>query len=64
MSIMTRIEDADLLFQLGRKEGALLLVLIAVAATSKKRYPKSGFETIPLEYWATGIEEIISHPVK
>jgi len=39
MSIKSRIEDADSLFQLGRKEGALLLVLIAVAATSRKRYP-------------------------
>lgn len=47
MSIKSRIEDADILFQLGRKEGALFLVLIAVAATSRKRYsgkkiPKDG----------------------
>ena len=34
-------EVAGLLFQNGRKEGALMLVLIAVAATSRKRYPKS-----------------------
>jgi hypothetical protein len=43
MSIKSRIEDADILFQLGRKEGALLLVLIAVAATSRKRYPQSKY---------------------
>lgn len=44
MSIRTRIEDADLLFQHGRKEGALLLVIIAVAATSRKRYPKKKYD--------------------
>ena len=41
MSIKERINDADILFKLERKEGALLLVLVAVAATSRKRYPKS-----------------------
>jgi hypothetical protein len=40
MSIKERIKDADILFKLGRKEGALFLVLVAVAATSRKRYPK------------------------
>jgi len=44
MSIKDRIKDADILFNLGRKEGALLLVLVAVAATSRKRYPKSEIE--------------------
>jgi hypothetical protein len=44
MSIRKRIEDADLLFQCGRKEGALLLVLIAVAATSRKRYPRKDYK--------------------
>jgi hypothetical protein len=39
MSSKSRIEDADILFNIGRKEGALLLVLIAIAATSRKRYP-------------------------
>ena len=43
MSIKSRIEDADSLFQHGRKEGSLLLVLIAVAATSRKRYPKERY---------------------
>ena len=41
MSIKERIQDAEILFQLGRKEGALLSVLVALAATSRKRYPKS-----------------------
>jgi len=41
MSIKERIKDADILFKHGRKEGALLLVLVAVAGTSRKRYPKS-----------------------
>ena len=40
MSIKARIEDAELLWQLGRKEGAWVLALIAAAATSRKRYPK------------------------
>jgi hypothetical protein len=43
MSIKTSIEDADLLFQLGRKEGALLLILKAIAATSSKRYLQKVF---------------------
>lgn len=41
MSIKERIKDADILFKLGRKEGALLSVLVAVAATSRKRYPET-----------------------
>lgn len=40
MSIKARIEDAELLWQRGRKEGAWILALIAAAATSRKRYPK------------------------
>jgi len=40
MSIKDRLEDADLLSRHGRKEGALVLVLVAVAATSRRRYPK------------------------
>lgn len=39
MSIKARIEDAELLWQRGRKEGAWALALIAAAATSRKRYP-------------------------
>jgi hypothetical protein len=40
MSIKGRIEDAELLWQQGRKEGAWALALIAAAATSRKRYSK------------------------
>jgi len=40
MSIKNRIEDAQLLWKAGRKEGVFVLALIAVAATSRKRYPK------------------------
>jgi hypothetical protein len=40
MSIKNRIEDAKLLWAAGRKEGAFIMVLISVAATSRKRYPK------------------------
>ena len=39
MGIKDRIVDAQILYANGRKEGALLSVLIAVAATSRKRYP-------------------------
>lgn len=41
MSIRTRIEDAQVLLAAGRADGALLSALVAVAATSRKRYPKS-----------------------
>lgn len=40
MSIRQRLEDAVILDSIGRKDGALLSVLIAVAATSRLRYPK------------------------
>jgi hypothetical protein len=39
MSIKDRIEEAEILWQLGRKEGAWTLALIAAAATARKRYP-------------------------
>jgi hypothetical protein len=39
MSVRDRLTDAQVLYSNGRKEGALLSVLVAVAATSKKRYP-------------------------
>lgn len=39
MSVRDRLEDAYILYQNGRKEGALICTLIAVAATSRKRYP-------------------------
>ena len=40
MSIKSRIEDAELLWNQGRKEGAWVSALIAAAATSRKRYPR------------------------
>lgn len=39
MSIRARIEDAMFLWQSGRQEGALLSALVAVAATSRRRFP-------------------------
>ena len=39
--IQARIEDAGVLADNGRYEGALLMILVAVAATSRKRYPKN-----------------------
>lgn len=40
MSVKTRIEDAKALWDLGRLEGAVIMVLVAVAATVRKRYPR------------------------
>lgn len=40
MSVRARIEDAKALWTAGRQEGAVISVLIAVAATVRKRYPK------------------------
>ncbi len=40
MSVKERIEDAKLLWDAGRKEGAFIMILVAVAATARKRYPK------------------------
>src|SRR5947208_3584168 len=36
--IKERLKDAHILWQNGRKEGAFIQILIAVAATSRKRY--------------------------
>jgi hypothetical protein len=41
MSIRSRIEDAIILYTIGRPEAALLCALVAVAATSRKRRPHS-----------------------
>src|ERR1017187_8283773 len=41
MGVRERLEDAMILSEQGRKEGAWALVLIAAAATSRKRYPKA-----------------------
>jgi hypothetical protein len=39
MSIRARVEDALLLWESGRREGAFLSALVAVAATSRQRFP-------------------------
>jgi len=39
MSLRDRVEDAMLLWENGRREGALLVALIAVAATARRRFP-------------------------
>ena len=39
MSITNRLEDAGILYERGRHEGALLSVLIAVAGSSHRRFP-------------------------
>jgi hypothetical protein len=39
MSIRARVEDSLLLWDSGRLEGAFLVALIAVAATSRRRFP-------------------------
>lgn len=40
MSIQNRLEDAKYLIEQGRYEGALTSLLIGVAATARKRFPK------------------------
>lgn len=40
VSIRSRLDDAFLLYQQGRRDGALLSVLVGVAATSRRRYPR------------------------
>lgn len=44
MSIRSRLEDATALFSAGRREGAFVQVLIAAAATSRKRYSKEKWD--------------------
>lgn len=41
MSIRERLEDARILASASRQAGAFIQVLIAAAATSKKRYPSA-----------------------
>lgn len=49
MSVRERIEDAKLLWSLDRKEGAFIMILIAAAATARKRYPMppKGVKSVP-----------------
>jgi hypothetical protein len=51
LGIRRRIEDAHVLWREGRKEGAFAQVLLAVAATARKRYPKAphGVQPVPDE---------------
>ncbi|MBA4029896.1 MAG: hypothetical protein C0478_03215 [Planctomyces sp.] len=44
MSIRDRLEDARILFAANRVQGAFIQVLIAAAATSRKRYSKSEWD--------------------
>ncbi len=44
MSIRSRLEDATALWTAGRKEGAFVQILIAVAATSRKRYSRDEWD--------------------
>lgn len=47
MSIKARIDDSRVLYATGRREGALLSLLVAVAATSRRRYPQRKSKTTP-----------------
>lgn len=40
MSIKDRLAEADLLWKHGRREGALLSVLVAVAVTARITFPE------------------------
>jgi hypothetical protein len=44
MSIRDRLEDATVLFSVGRHEGAFVHVLIAAAATARKRYTRDQWD--------------------
>lgn len=63
MSIEDRLADADILWKHGRHEGALLSVLVAVAATARKTFPeitgdRASFEAFmkTTHGWTIGIE--------
>lgn len=44
MSIRDRLEDARTLSTAGRQQGAFVAVLVATAATSRKRYPRNEWD--------------------
>ncbi len=39
MTVEARVDDARLLWRSGRREGAFLIALVAVAATARKQFP-------------------------
>jgi hypothetical protein len=41
IGMQARVEDAGVLADKGRYEGAMLMLLIAIASTSRKRYPRN-----------------------
>ncbi len=49
MSVRSRLEDAKHLYEVGRFDGALLSVLVAVAATSRKRRPMPEQDRVAFE---------------
>lgn len=56
MSIQNRLDDAQLLWQSGRLEGAFVLALIAVAATARRTFPdtkgdRQAFEDFLSQGW-------------
>lgn len=62
MSIAERLEDADLLWRSGRREGALLSVLVAVSATARRTFPSVGDREAFVQFlktahgWSMGVE--------
>jgi hypothetical protein len=44
MTVRNRLEDARILLGSGSRDGAFIQVLVAAAATSKKRYPHSTYQ--------------------
>lgn len=63
MSIRSRVEDAELLWREGRPEAALLMALVAVSATARRKYPEckrdgEGFERLLLaaRKWRLSLE--------
>lgn len=65
MSIKARLEDAMILWDRGRKEGAWALVLIAAAATSRKRYPRPMKDNLSFKQFIRDVQGTIilgDHP--
>ena len=55
MSIEDRLADADILWKHGRHEGALLSVLVAVAATARKTFPEITGDRASYQYLVESI---------